>query len=133
VLPLLGCRRLCRRRRRYTYIILYSGYLGNPRGYPRTSHNPSGHLNDSYSVDWTTFAAAGLDVAICGYGTTTSPEPTLRALAQGSATTGKTPTIICGSKSTQAVFADRYAACNGGAMALSTALDAPDFRVPRLN
>jgi hypothetical protein len=114
-------------------IYIYSGYLGNPRGYPRTSHNPSGHLNDSYSVDWTTFAAAGLDVAICGYGTTTPPEPTLRALAQGSATTGKTPTIICGSKSTQAVFADRYAACNGGAMALSTALDAPDFRVPRLN
>jgi hypothetical protein len=107
-------------------VYIYSGYLGNPGGYPRTSHNPSGRLAESYSVDWSRLASAGLDVAVCGY-STISPAETMRALAQGNARA----VVVGGSDSTQAVFAERYGVCNGGAMALSSALDTPGFFVPQ--
>jgi hypothetical protein len=87
-------------------------------------------LADSYSVDWSTFAAAGLHVAICGY-STMDPEPTIRALAVGSG--GRRPAIVVGgSMTTQAAFADRYERCNGGAMGLSKSVETPDFFVPKI-
>ena len=108
-------------------VYIYSGYEDNPKGYPRSSHNYEGSLPDSYSVDWSVFAEAGLSVAVCGYGTQ-DPTPTRKALLNGSRQRTP-PLLICGARKDQAEFADRFDKCDG-AFEFFTGEDDPGFFVP---
>eukprot|EP01043_Picozoa_sp_COSAG02_P058648 COSAG02_NODE_7336_length_3058_cov_1.304157_2_plen_459_part_00 len=108
-------------------VYIYSGYEGNPKGYPRSSHNYQGGLPDSYSVNWTVFADAGLGAAVCGYGTQ-DPRPTREALHDGSPRSIPPP-LICGARKNQAEFTDRYAKCDG-AFEFFSGRDDPGFVVP---
>eukprot|EP01043_Picozoa_sp_COSAG02_P002286 COSAG02_NODE_52_length_44175_cov_97.989654_18_plen_608_part_00 len=110
-------------------VFIYSGYADNPVGYPRSSHNYIGKLPDSYSVDWSTFADSGLDVALVGYGTQ-DPAPTRSALQRGSEhNRGAPPQLVCGARSDESEFVNRYKLCDGAFEIYSHESD-PGFFVP---
>lgn len=110
-------------------VFIYSGYADNPDGYPRSSHNYEGSLPDSYSVDWSTFAETGLDVALVGYGTQ-DPAPTRSALQHGSKHKGvSVPALICGARADESEFVNRYNLCDGAFEIFSHGRD-PGYFVP---
>lgn len=97
-------------------VVAYSGYAGLGLSDP-TSTTYFGSLRSKYGVDWEDLAAAGLTVAMVGYGTP-RVEATRRLLVSGSSAAGRgtsvVPPLVCGSiGGTQAAFAERWHTCDG--------------------
>ena len=119
-------------------VLAYSGYAGLGLGVP-SSKSYFGDLRQKYGVDWEVLVAAGLTVAVTGYGQPNISN-TKRLLLAGSTAQGRgdtaVPPLVCGAISgTQAGFAERYYTCDGameydgpGARPFDSGLD---FHVPR--
>ena len=94
-------------------VVAYSGYAGTGI-YDPSSMSHYGDLTEKYGVDWEVLSAAGLTVAMVGYGNHPIT-PILDAVAKGSAAAGnpgKSCPVVCGVISgTQAQFAQRYNTC----------------------
>ena len=84
-------------------------------------YNYLGDSPESYGVDWATLAYEGLTIAMAGYGTQ-NPKPTKSALVQGAtkrahmqknASQLVPPLLVCGCKTTQAIFTANYEVCDG--------------------
>jgi hypothetical protein len=95
-------------------VVAYSGFAGLGV-YDPSSMTHYGDLREKYGVDWEVLSAAGLTVAMVGYGDH-DIAPILRALAKGNAApgnpAGKRCPLVCGViAGTQAQFAQRYHAC----------------------
>lgn len=89
---------------------IYSGYAGY--NYGQNTHNYDGLTRRAYTVDWEMLAAAGIDFAVCGYGTV-SITATLNALSAGNPL--NPPKLIGGGYTPygEASFIDRYNNCDG--------------------
>ena len=95
-------------------VVAYSGFAGLGI-YDPSSITHYGDLREKYGVDWEVLSAAGLTVAMVGYGNH-DIGPILRALAKGDAApgnpVGKRCPLVCGVISgTQAQFDRRYHTC----------------------
>jgi hypothetical protein len=96
-------------------VLAYSGYGGLGLGDP-SSTTHYGDLRQRYGVDWEVLTAAGLTVAMTGYG---GPNitATQNQLRHGSTAHGRgssVPPLVCGKiAGTQAEFAERYHTCDG--------------------
>lgn len=94
-------------------VVVYSGYAGIGI-YDPSSIDHYGDLREKYGVDWELLSAAGLDVAMVGYGDH-DIKPVLDAIAKGKrAFAGKNSScpVVCGVISgTQSDFALRYNTC----------------------
>ena len=94
-------------------VVVYSGYAGLGV-YDPSSTDHYGDLAEKYGVDWEVLSAAGLNVAMVGYGDH-DISPMLDAIAKGKrASAGKNGScpVVCGVISgTQAQFAQRYNTC----------------------
>ena len=95
-------------------VVVYSGYAGLGI-YDPTSMVHYGDLTEKYGVDWEVISAAGLDVAMVGYGDH-DITPILDAIAKGKR--GTTPAgnsscpVVCGVISgSQEQFTQRYKNC----------------------
>jgi hypothetical protein len=89
----------------------FSGYEGIGI-YPPNSHGKLGDVRDVIGVDWAAMSRAGLDVAMVGYGTQ-NVSATRRALAASRNDSATAVALVCGSKSSQAVFSKNYKECDG--------------------
>jgi hypothetical protein len=104
-------------------VIVYSGYAG--QRYRPTAHNYPTDAASAYSVDWSRLAAAGLTMAVAGYGSV-NVSATRAALDARSA-------LVCGVRETgsQARFAERYELCDGAMEWFPGSIDAdPGYHVP---
>jgi hypothetical protein len=95
-------------------VVAYSGYAGIGI-YDPSSMTHYGDLTEKYGVDWELLSAAGLTVAMVGYGDH-DITPILDAVAKGNGAagnpSGKRCPLVCGVISgTQADFAKRYNTC----------------------
>ena len=94
-------------------VVVYSGYAGLGI-YDPTSMDHYGDLVEKYGVDWEVLSAAGLNVAMVGYGDHPIL-PILDAIAKGKnafAGGNSSCPVVCGVISgTQADFAQRYNTC----------------------
>lgn len=94
-------------------IVVYSGYAGLGI-YDPSSIDHYGDLVEKYGVDWEVLSAAGLNVAMVGYGDH-DITPVLDAIAKGKsgfAGGNSSCPVVCGVISgTQAEFAQRYNTC----------------------
>jgi hypothetical protein len=89
----------------------FSGYAGIGI-YSPNSHGKLGDVRDVYGVDWAALSRAGLDVAMADYGTQNISVPR-GALAASRNDSTTAVALVCGSKSSQAVFSKNYEECDG--------------------
>ena len=103
-----------------TLTLNYSGYASGRGGIaPPRATTHYGDLRQRYGVDWEVLTAAGLTVAMVGYGSQNISD-TKQLLLAGAAGRG-VPPLVCGCiAGTQAHFAERYHTCDG-AMEFDTA------------
>jgi hypothetical protein len=89
---------------------IYSGYAGIKYG--KNLHNYDGDNKRAYSADWEKFSAAGIDYAICGYGTKSITD-TVNALNAGNSS--NPPKLIGGGYTPygETSFIDRCNNCDG--------------------
>ena len=116
-------------------VLAYSGYAGLGLGDP-SSTTYYGDLRERYGVDWEVLTAAGLTVAMVGYGAP-NVTGTQQLLERGSSAPGRAdfvvPPLVCGViAGAQATFTERYDTCDGameydGTKHFDTGLD---FHVP---
>jgi hypothetical protein len=94
-------------------VVVYSGYAGLGI-YDPSSMDHYGDLVEKYGVNWEVLSAAGLNVAMVGYGDH-DITPVLDAIAKGKSATPDENTscpVVCGVISgTQKEFAQRYNTC----------------------
>ena len=94
-------------------VVLYSGYAGLGM-YDPSSMDHYGDLTEKYGVDWEVVSAAGLNVAMVGYGDH-DITPILNAITMGKRAAGGSGSscpLVCGVISgTQAQFTQRYNTC----------------------
>jgi hypothetical protein len=90
---------------------IYSGYAGH--NYKAGLHNYDGTIRSAYMVDWEVLAAAGIDFAVCGYGTK-SITATTTALSDGDPS--NPPKLIGGGYEPygETSFLERCDTCDGG-------------------
>jgi hypothetical protein len=85
----------------------YSGYSGIGIYSPGIS-SYLGAVQDTMGVDWAAMATAGLDVAVAGYG-----KQNITATRSALCNASSQVALVCGSKSSQAVFSSNYQQCDG--------------------